>query len=81
MIKTKFETYQSQMTCLACTDIDASNPANGITHANCGCTSNCNDDKACNAGAILNNENQCQCLFDHLPGIDESGNQFCSTVS
>ena len=64
----------SQMTCLPCSDITSDeNAQDFLTHGNCSCDSSsqiCNDDNACGDGAIVNNENKCQCLFDHILATD-----------
>ena len=68
------------MTCLPCSDITSDeNAQDFLTHGNCSCDSSsqiCNDDNACGDGAIVNNENKCQCLFDHILATDWN-NYFC----
>ena len=76
-------TCKASLQCLACTSIAVA--VSGFTYGSvagsCGCTSGCNDDDSCVAGAILNNANQCECLYDKIAGIDSSLAETCQACS
>ena len=61
-------TEDESLTCEDCTKVVA--PTSGLklgaVSGSCGCTSNCNDDKSCVANAILNTNNQCECMWTYI---------------
>ena len=60
-------------------------PTTGFTFSSvagqCGCTSSCNSDNSCSENAILNIQNQCECIFETIAALDESSNEKCQEVS
>lgn len=75
-------TCKASLTCLDCASVATATSGfkYGSVAGSCGCTSSCNDDKSCATGAILNNVNQCECLYDNVPGIDSSLVETCQAV-
>ena len=60
-------------------------PTSGFTFSSvagqCGCTGTCNSDNSCAENAILNIQNQCECIFDTIAALDESSNEKCQEVN
>ena len=60
-------------------------PTSGFTFSSvagqCGCTGTCNSDNSCAENAILNIQNQCECIFDTIAALDESSNEKCQEVT
>ena len=67
----------ASLACAYCTDVVL--PGSGFTFSSvagqCGCTSNCNSDNSCAENAILNVQNQCECIFNTIAALDESSNE------
>ena len=73
----------ASLACAYCTDVVVS--TTGFTFSSvagqCGCTSSCNSDNSCSENAILNIQNQCECIFETIAALDESSNEKCQEVS
>lgn len=69
----------ASLACAYCTDVVVA--TSGFTFSSvtgqCGCTSNCNSDNSCAENAILNIQNQCECIFETIAALDESSNEKC----
>ena len=76
-------TCKASLTCLDCASVATATSGfkYGSVAGSCGCTASCNDDDSCATGAILNNVNQCECLYDNVPGIDSSLVETCQAVN
>lgn len=74
---------KATLRCLLCSEIKLA--VSGFTFGSsaglCGCTSGCNDDDSCVAGAILDQSKTCKCLYNKLAGIDSSKAETCQACT
>ena len=74
---------KATLQCLLCSEIKlaVSGFTFGSSAGSCGCTSGCNDDDSCVAGAILDQSKTCKCLYNKLAGIDSSKAETCQACT